>query len=60
MVCRSDTIQRRFTIAKSLLAKADKSSFDRLCGQVLFYHSKLICPTVSSCALILHLRILAA
>lgn len=31
---RSDTIQRRFTIAKSLLSKADKSSFDRLCGQV--------------------------
>ncbi|KAL3699771.1 hypothetical protein R1sor_017793 [Riccia sorocarpa] len=31
---KSDTIQRRFTIAKSLLAKADKSSFDRLCGQI--------------------------
>ncbi|XP_024380426.1 uncharacterized protein [Physcomitrium patens] len=31
---KSDTIQRRFTIAKSLLSKADKSSFDRLCGQI--------------------------
>eukprot|EP01018_Ginkgo_biloba_P020967 Gb_22488 [translate_table: standard] len=31
---RSETIQRKFTIAKSLLLKADKSSFDRLCGQI--------------------------
>ncbi|KAG0623709.1 hypothetical protein M758_3G195100 [Ceratodon purpureus] len=31
---KSETIQRRFIIAKSLLAKADKSSFDRLCGQI--------------------------
>ena len=33
---RSELIQRKFTIAKSLLSKADKSSFDRLCGQVYF------------------------
>lgn len=31
---KSETIQRKFTIAKSLLVKADKSSFDRLCGQI--------------------------
>ncbi|KAJ7536677.1 hypothetical protein O6H91_12G077300 [Diphasiastrum complanatum] len=31
---KSETIQRRFTITKSLLAKADKSCFDRLCGQI--------------------------
>ncbi|KAH9326945.1 hypothetical protein KI387_007123, partial [Taxus chinensis] len=31
---KSETIQRKFTIAKSLLAKADKSTFDRLCGQI--------------------------
>eukprot|EP00899_Mesostigma_viride_P020175 jgi/Mesvir1/28159/Mv04721-RA.1 len=31
---KSDAIQRKFTIAKSLLAKADKSSFDRLYGQI--------------------------
>lgn len=31
---KSETIQRKFTITKSLLVKADKSSFDRLCGQI--------------------------
>lgn len=31
---KSELIQRKFTIAKSLLSKADKSSFDRLCGQI--------------------------
>eukprot|EP00249_Psilotum_nudum_P023229 c28794_g1_i2 orf=582-3110(-) len=31
---KSEMIQRRFTIVKSLLTKADKSSFDRLCGQI--------------------------
>ncbi|KAJ7559281.1 hypothetical protein O6H91_04G077400 [Diphasiastrum complanatum] len=31
---KSDLVQRKFTIAKSLLCKADKSSFDRLCGQI--------------------------
>ncbi|KAH7372989.1 hypothetical protein KP509_17G032300 [Ceratopteris richardii] len=31
---RSESIQRKFAIAKSLLSKADKSSVDRLCGQV--------------------------
>lgn len=31
---KSESIQRKFTITKSLLSKADKSSFDRLCGQI--------------------------
>ncbi|XP_047340663.1 uncharacterized protein LOC124944453 [Impatiens glandulifera] len=31
---RSDTIQRRFTITKALLNKADRSSFDRLHQQI--------------------------
>lgn len=31
---KSESIQRKFTIAKALLSKADKSSFDRLCGQI--------------------------
>lgn len=31
---KSELIHRKFSIAKSLLGKADKSSFDRLCGQI--------------------------
>ncbi|KAI5072129.1 hypothetical protein GOP47_0012235 [Adiantum capillus-veneris] len=31
---KSESIQRKYTITKSLLSKADKSSFDRLCSQV--------------------------
>ncbi|KAG9455680.1 hypothetical protein H6P81_000188 [Aristolochia fimbriata] len=31
---KSETIQRKFTITKALLFKADRSSFDRLCQQI--------------------------
>ncbi|MCO5556976.1 hypothetical protein L7F22_010531 [Adiantum nelumboides] len=31
---KSESIQRKYTITKSLLSKADKSSFDRLCSQI--------------------------
>ncbi|MCO5548990.1 hypothetical protein L7F22_002455 [Adiantum nelumboides] len=31
---KSDSIQRKYTITKSLLSKAEKSSFDRLCSQI--------------------------
>ncbi|MQL79765.1 hypothetical protein Taro_012208, partial [Colocasia esculenta] len=31
---KSEIIQRKFTITKALLFKADRSSFDRLCQQI--------------------------
>ncbi|XP_058098679.1 uncharacterized protein LOC131243374 [Magnolia sinica] len=35
-LCKSEIIQRKFTITKALLFKADKSSFDRLCQQTMY------------------------